>query len=229
MIAPERIGGSLIARMFHSGVEGAGDGDGAAGSAAEYLARQIDSEAMASILTRHALNRCGGSKRKAKAQVRDWVIEAFKVGAETAGQPGRLSDNVARLAWLLALLGKSVVIVTTNYDSYIREALDRARESSSGHLGPVSMSVSFDFLSPGSKIDPAVLCGGSVKLLYLHGHIDSDERAPQPLSARSLVLSEGDYARRRKRSRNRLMELLRIPATGFPVGGGGQFDGQAAG
>jgi hypothetical protein len=64
----------------------------------------------------------------------------------------------------------------------------------------------------GAPNTPPGIGPGKIRLLYLHGHIDDDARAPQE---NALVLAEADYADHRDRSRMRLTELLAGRDTAF--------------
>ncbi|MDR0593844.1 MAG: hypothetical protein LBG60_11420 [Bifidobacteriaceae bacterium] len=122
---------------------------------------------MASILTLFALEECGGDPNRAEVAIRDCVRQSLAEGFQDAGQPGRLSAAIARLAFLAASLGAAVVIATTNYAAVVREAAAMS-EAVFRSVAPAAVggTVAFRYLSPEDSINPDNLLGRTISLLF---------------------------------------------------------------
>lgn len=158
---------------------------------------------------------------------------------------GRLLPNLADLCYSEAASGRSVTIVTTNYDDHIEVHLKKRfrelEEKFQGHADMVRFPrVETDFLDrrktpPADRpappdADGAARADGSewappsraelptVRIVYLHGYINrnSEQRG-------RIVLDERSYAKTRNRNRKALIQIFRN-AKGLLVVGASLMD-----
>lgn len=138
---------------------------------------------------------------------RDWLDLQRKIGARLAQdlysgnswEEGRLARNIIDLAQALALRGKRVSILTTNYDTFLEERWgddQRILSERAPKLVIYTLDVAGNYpllevqekeRLPGGRDDV------SVELTYLHGRVSPSAS----LSNSALVISEYDYAKYR--------------------------------
>lgn len=114
---------------------------------------------------------------------------------------GKLLEDIVGLAISLAIKGKTVEIITTNYDVYI---IDAFKEGIKGRtsLGVETLPEIFlkDFKTGDREsIISAPTKIGEVDIVYLHGRIDRPGEC-LPLADRDIVFSELSYAETREQT-----------------------------
>lgn len=117
---------------------------------------------------------------------------------EAGWSRGRLLSNLVLLIRILAKLGISVDILTTNYDTHLEKALFEGLTRATPKDSCVSLEYSYyESDEPTSeRLLSADGVGSIVNLKYLHGRIDESGKAKG-----QVVLSEVDYARSYDRTR----------------------------
>jgi SIR2-like domain len=107
-------------------------------------------------------------------------------------ESGALVRNVVRLAVSLTILGKTVRVVTSNYDVYLEEEFDAYAKELKGEQSPeVPGFFSRCAGSPRQhRLHQSVGAVGQVEIVYLHGRIPRTGKR-----FGELALSEGDYHR----------------------------------
>lgn len=136
-------------------------------------------------------------------------------------QEGRLTRNVARLSLYAAAKGISVTVFTTNYDTYIEQAMNEVRKemeaSSTTPLPGLSVSVvgTQEPLVEMSSTDAAT----TVELVYLHGRVRNGGGHDG-----HLVLTEADYSKTNKLVQGVLRAALDVDRTGALVLGSSLTD-----
>ncbi|WP_328323930.1 SIR2 family protein [Kribbella sp. NBC_00382] len=118
---------------------------------------------------------------------------------------GRLVGNIARYAVFSASVGKQVSIVTTNYDTYIEQEIDKElkRWSNNKKPRPGFQVETAGSSRPARKVKPSDPGLPIIRLIYLHGRIPPEGRA-----LGRVVLDEVDYAETRPVTVDVLTRLL---------------------
>lgn len=112
---------------------------------------------------------------------------------------GGMVDSLTYLVLVAATVGKSVTVITTNYDDHLKRSLeDQARRMTDGPLIKVSSELP-DFEQPTFE-------SGTVEFFFLHGRIP-ESGAP----SRHRVVNEIDYAQSRFQSVEFLRQVLSAP------------------
>jgi hypothetical protein len=132
---------------------------------------------------------------------------------------GRLTGNIARLASQAADQGKSVVVVTTNYDQYLEDSVVSWIKDTNDNR-PSGEPVHYAEIAPTRPLTLGRLPSGTVNLVYLHGRVLWNGTKTKT----ALVLNEKDYAKARPQTVKRLKELLALPNTGFVTVGASLTD-----
>jgi len=137
-------------------------------------------------------------------------------------QTSYFNDRVIGAANALIAAGKSVIVVTPNYDQFLIDALDDLEDSQSTETVVVAAYsrreiLAFGVDNHGKPIDPAkqlkilkkcmadqsVLC-----IVYLHGFVGREARSEPQLKDACPVVSEKDYAVTRENSQLILQKLF---------------------
>ncbi|MDO3645685.1 SIR2 family protein [Nocardia mangyaensis] len=107
-------------------------------------------------------------------------------------ESGVLVQNVARLAAGLTDLHRRVSIVTSNYDTYIEDALDRHLDQLQGQAGVSVPGYTVRAVGDDAivRVRPARNSGGNIEITYLHGRVH-----PTDVRRGDLAISETDYHR----------------------------------
>lgn len=137
--------------------------------------------------------------------------------AHRSWSTGLILRNIARLAVLAALFERKVTIVTTNYDSFIEDAIEKRLGDlvSDGGLRPGWEPGRFrTTLTKGVRaqrklIAPARGGASNIEILYLHGRVDPHNGATEG----DLVLTEASFARTRDQSLKALAKVLKSRGT----------------
>ncbi|MGV9674949.1 SIR2 family protein [Nocardia sp. NPDC003482] len=109
----------------------------------------------------------------------------------TVWKSGVLVRNVVRLAVGLTVLGKSITVITTNYDTYLEDELF-AYLRKFAPLGRVCRTPGFVVRCLGVKDPirrvPSIHGGGVIEIVYVHGRVP-----PKDNATGTLVVSERNY------------------------------------
>lgn len=161
------------------------------------LRRRLSPLELASIYEQYVLESLKASQKTTDAHVpRLQDMLYLNAGWES----GVLVRNIVRLAVSLSVMGRSIKIVTSNYDTYIEQELhEYLSELAQGYklnkakIRPVP---GYNVWCLGSKTPedsvPPVGNAGEIDIIYLHGRI-----MPRGGLAGDLALAEGDYQRLR--------------------------------
>jgi hypothetical protein len=177
------------------------------------LYRGEDPLRLASILTRYSLDRDESIEQLVEHLTPLLQNRLYK---STGWQRGLLAHNIAGLALSAATLGKTVHVVTTNYDtllesSFQREILRTCKVSEApdtvGSVPGVTAVVYGEGDEPGVAREVTRMSeqedGNCVTLHYLHGRVP-----PSGTARGKLVISEVDYAETRQTTVERLRSLF---------------------
>lgn len=124
---------------------------------------------------------------------------------------GKLAQSIVELTFQIASAGKSVAIVTPNYDQYLhvdlQAATDLAGKLAKSAKGVFVPKVSFYAVDdpssppmPNDWTEP-----GQIHVVYVHGYVAKDSSEDRGVP----VVSEGDYGDRSGPTRNVLASLFR--------------------
>lgn len=117
-------------------------------------------------------------------RLRDYLYPGKGVRWEIGG----MLDSLTNLALVTATLGKSVTVISTNYDDHLKDSLDEEAARAGGETPVEVFSELGDFEYPAFK-------SGAVQFYYLHGRIPE---CGSPSKHR--VINELDYAQSRGQS-----------------------------
>lgn len=152
------------------------------------LRRGLTPLQLASILAERT-NEHYPSERAARVSLVPKLQQALYKGA--GWQSGALVSNIIRLAFGLVQLGKTVTIVTSNYDTYLEEEYEHYRKEIESSLqngdipGLIVEAPGIGRPFRNCKPRGAV---GSIEIIYLHGRVP-----PTGSLGGRLALSENDY------------------------------------
>jgi hypothetical protein len=126
---------------------------------------------------------------------------------------GRFSESIAELSLELARNGKSVVIVTPNYEEYLLldfvEKLD-AQKKKDGATAKTEIVLEALIVTDTTELPREWEAPGHVTFIFLHGYVPKDLTVLEDknLDLGIPVLSEGDYGNRGDLSRRVLARLF---------------------
>ncbi|HVV12215.1 SIR2 family protein [Amycolatopsis sp.] len=173
---------------------------------------------LASVLRQHCVQRYPG-----EAAQLDYIASALRAELyrRNTWKGGRLVDTLSRYAVNAARAGKRITITTTNYDTYIEQAIDNElkRLTAIDEPRPGLHVETLGRSSPRTKVQPTAPELGVVRLVYLHGRIPPNDRVTGPI-----VLDEADYADNRGKTVARLMNLIDRPGIAVLVVGASLTD-----
>jgi hypothetical protein len=156
----------------------------------KMLGKALDAQRLASVLRQHFAVKHPNVDDQRHEIISNLQRELYK---RHTWRGGRLVGNIARYAVFSASVGKEVSIVTTNYDTYIEQEIDKelkrwrdSKKQVPGFLVKTSSG------SQMRRIKPSDVSLPTITLIYLHGRIPPEGRA----SGR-VVLDEVDYAETR--------------------------------
>ncbi|WP_314147073.1 SIR2 family protein [uncultured Leifsonia sp.] len=137
---------------------------------------------------------------------------------------GYILRNLIQASFVAALGGRRVVIITTNYDTFIESGFSTRREFLARGLAPERLPGLVRRVYTGDSFENVLVhesgeLAGDVEVIYLHGRVD-----PVGAVEGNIVLTEASYAESRDRSVQVLMEQFQGKSRGVLVVGASLTD-----
>lgn len=172
----------------------------------ETLLEAVGPTAMATVMHGMHVSTAGHEWRDLQQKVGARLAQDLYSG--NSWEEGRLARNVVDLAQAMALRGKSVSIITTNYDLFLEERWEHDRQLTSDRVpGLTVRNLDIDgryvLIKPENN-NHRKDNGNAVELTYLHGRVSPSAS----LGDSPLVISEYDYAKYRSAIENELQDKL---------------------
>ncbi len=165
-------------------------------SGMETAAKSMDWPQVASALFEKARIDAGAKRKEQQKAVTSRLASLLYPPQSSRWESGELVDSLAKLAVTAAVRGRSVTLITTNYDTHLEARVqEHVREQHRPRVKVVVAALE-------EERRPAK--NGEVQIVYMHGRIPQNGKPTG-----RCVLTETDYAATRRSFSRRVSTLIR--------------------